>query len=103
MEKTTERLYLELKEMKKELIEGLKNKNCSPLIAPLIKEEIQDVEEAMKKIENGTFGLCELSGEFIPESYLYSLPTIKSKKDIEQLQQFYCKSLRIEQNEVFSN
>jgi YteA family regulatory protein len=43
-----------------------------------LRSELTDVNEALQKIENGTFGICEISGEEIPYERLEALPTAKT-------------------------
>jgi RNA polymerase-binding transcription factor DksA len=48
----------------------------------------RDVRDALRKISNGGYGLCELSGEVIHEERLKALPwaryTIKAQEEIEK-------------------
>ncbi|WP_449619317.1 hypothetical protein [Robertmurraya sp. Marseille-Q9965] len=87
------KLYSELRTMKKELQTSLENNNCSPLVRPLIEEELKDVEKTMEKLENGNFGLCETSGEIIPTDYLAIVPTIQSLDDVDEITKYYCKPI----------
>lgn len=43
-----------------------------------LRNELIDVEHALQKIENGTFGICEVSGEEIPFERLEALPTART-------------------------
>lgn len=49
---------------------------------------IKDIDEALKRIEEGTFGLCELTGQPIPEARLNELPwaryTIEAARELER-------------------
>lgn len=87
------KLYSELRTMKKELLNSLENNNCSPLVRSLIEEELKDVEKTMEKLENGSFGLCEISGELIPTDYLSVVPTIQSMNDVDEISKYYCKPI----------
>ncbi|GEP44265.1 TraR/DksA family transcriptional regulator [Brevifollis gellanilyticus] len=55
----------------------------------LAKEQdaIYEINEALKRIEQGTYGICEMSGELIPEERLEALPftrfTVGSQAKIE--------------------
>ena len=46
-----------------------------------VKEDYQDVQLALSKIENGTYGICEDTGETIPLEKLNILPTARSISD----------------------
>ncbi len=46
-----------------------------------IKEELQDVERALMKIDKGLFGYCEETGEEIAFEKLRILPTARTKYD----------------------
>ncbi|WP_420835796.1 TraR/DksA family transcriptional regulator [Bacillus weihaiensis] len=46
-----------------------------------IKEELQDVERALMKIDKGVYGYCEDTGEEIPFEKLRILPTARTKYD----------------------
>ncbi|MBV6501827.1 MAG: RNA polymerase-binding transcription factor DksA [Prosthecobacter sp.] len=58
----------------------------------LAKEQdaIYEINEALKRIEQGTYGICEMSGELIPEERLEALPftrfTVGSQAKIENEQ-----------------
>jgi RNA polymerase-binding transcription factor DksA len=58
----------------------------------LAKEQdaIYEINEALKRIEQGTYGICEMSGELIPEERLEALPftrfTVGSQAKIESEQ-----------------
>ncbi|WP_445488379.1 hypothetical protein [Niallia sp. 03133] len=92
MTTTLEKLYTELRMTQIELAATLRVSRESK-INQFIEAELHDVEESMKKLENGSFGTCEISGELIPEDILSIIPTIKSKKDLKELQTYYRKSL----------
>ncbi len=77
-------IYSELRITKQELIDKIQT--CSLLVKPFIEEELNDIETALKKLENGTYGTCEVSGELIPSELLYVVPTLKSMEDCKTLQ-----------------
>lgn len=58
----------------------------------LAKEQdaIYEINEALKRIDSGTYGICEMSGEIIPEERLEALPftrfTVGCQERIEQEQ-----------------
>ncbi|MCM3214821.1 hypothetical protein [Niallia taxi] len=87
-----EKLYTELRMTQIELEATLRVKRSSK-INHYIEAELLDVEASMRRLENGQFGTCEISGELIPAEILELVPTIKSKKDLEYMQSYYRKSL----------
>lgn len=95
MEATIETLYSELRNTRKELLEKLQDENASTLIRPIIEDELKDILAAIEKIENGTYGRCEISGELIPYEILISLPTAKTLDDFHYLKTFYRKPLTL--------
>ncbi len=60
-----------------------------------VKEELQDVLLALSKIENGTYGICEETGQEIPLSKLAVLPTARTANDFLYHIQFEKKTLPI--------
>lgn len=91
MEAQYEKLYSELRTIRKELMESLLT--CTPQIKSIIEDELKDIQDTMIKIEDGTYGYCENSGQHIPESYLSMIPTIKTLEDVDDISKFYCKPL----------
>ena len=92
MDQQQNEIYSELRKTKHELIEKLEEGKCSPNIKPYIEGELKDIESALKKLEKGTFGTCEVSGELIPEDLLTIVPTLKSIDDCKTLQYLIRKS-----------
>lgn len=43
-----------------------------------LSAQLKDVEEALQKIENGTYGTCEVSGEVIEEDRLMANPSART-------------------------
>ena len=47
-----------------------------------------EIEEALKRIEEGTYGICELTGKAIPKSRLNAIPwaryTVKAQAQLEK-------------------
>lgn len=54
------------------------------------QDALYEINEALKRIENGTYGICEMSGKKIPEIRLEALPftryTVECQSRIEQEQ-----------------
>lgn len=93
MEANLTKLYTELRKTSDELLTRMSMNNGSQEIEAILKEELKDIEIAMKKIKTGEFGKCEMSGEMIPTKVLEMMPTIKTIKDIEGLNSFFRKPL----------
>jgi RNA polymerase-binding transcription factor DksA len=87
-----EKLFLELRQTKEEIENSLK-KQKQQWLTSILKAELQDINAAIQKVEDGKFGQCEISGEFIPDDLLKMIPTIRSIKDTEDLELFYKKPL----------
>ena len=51
-------------------------------------ELLRQIEKALDKIEDGTYGVCEISGEPIPKARLeaipYALTTVKAQEKLEK-------------------
>jgi RNA polymerase-binding transcription factor DksA len=93
MEAQDQELYSELRKMRKELQESLYNGKCSNLIRPIIEDELKDIEETIERMEAGKFGLCEISGELIPDELLIMVPTLKSLDDVDKISKYFCKPI----------
>jgi hypothetical protein len=78
-------IYSELRKTREELVLKLKCTKCSPLAKPFIEEELKDIETTLNKLEKGTFGTCEISGEIIPDHLLSIVPTLKSLDDCKTI------------------
>jgi DnaK suppressor protein len=46
-----------------------------------VKEDLQDVERALEKLQYGSYGICEETGEHIPLDKLKILPTARTIYD----------------------
>lgn len=86
-------LYEELRQSEKEILHSLQKKHPDNQLMLWLEEELADIRLAIKKVENGNFGLCEISGEIIPEKLLELVPTIKSLSDVSKMDSFYRKSI----------
>lgn len=51
-----------------------------------MEEELSDIEVALQKIENGTYGTCEVTGQQIPQERLDVLPTARTIKEASENQ-----------------
>ena len=43
------------------------------------REQLEEVEHALQKIDEGTYGVCEETGEQIPVERLKAMPTARTK------------------------
>jgi hypothetical protein len=83
------KIYSELRKTKQELLQRLDDNNSSPLVKPYILCELKDIENAIEKLETGTFGTCEISGELLPQDLLAMIPTLKSLDDCKTISYFF--------------
>lgn len=55
------------------------------------QEALYEINEALKRIENGTFGVCEMSGKPIPKARLDAIPwarfTVECQSEMEKTHQ----------------
>lgn len=56
------------------------------------QDALYEIEEALKRIENGTYGICEMSGKPIPAARLEALPfarlTVECQAEFERTKKF---------------
>lgn len=56
------------------------------------QDALYEIEEALKRIENGTYGVCEMSGKPIPAARLEALPfarlTVECQAEFERTKKF---------------
>ncbi|NHC39593.1 hypothetical protein G6549_06410 [Bacillus sp. MM2020_1] len=93
MNATQEKLFLELRQTKEEIEDSLKNKQSQEWLTTILEEELSDIMTAIQKLENGNYGLCEISGEFLSNDLLNMIPTLKSQKDSEYLESYFKKTI----------
>ena len=63
------------------------NANSLELMATLgnnERRELAEIDHALGKIENGTYGICEVSGELIGELRLEAIPTARYTMQVQQ-------------------
>jgi RNA polymerase-binding transcription factor DksA len=46
-------------------------------LAASLRDQLQEVEHALEKFDKGSYGLCEVSGEPIPEARLEAMPATR--------------------------
>lgn len=49
------------------------------------EKELRDVESALKRIENGTYGICKYTGDKIDENRLRARPTSNSSAEVKSV------------------
>lgn len=86
-------LYTELREMHKELIDNLKQRKGKNAIIPLIKAEINDINRAIKKLESGKYGICEVTGKEIEKELLFAIPTIQTIDEVHEISRYLSKPI----------
>lgn len=85
------RLYEELRQTEQELVASLQIGPKDQRLAEIFQAELADIHAALKKVECGDYGKCEITGEMLPENILKSVPTIKSVNDCQSLARYYRK------------
>jgi RNA polymerase-binding transcription factor DksA len=83
-------IYNELRETKTELLTYLNYSDRDERILKYIKAELCDIEAALEKVDNGEYGKCEISGEYLPYDFLQTIPTARSANELNQMEQ-YCR------------
>lgn len=43
-----------------------------------LREELSDIQYSLKRMEKGTYGICEITGQVIPDDRLAALPTART-------------------------
>ncbi|WP_144474812.1 hypothetical protein [Cytobacillus oceanisediminis] len=90
MEGNLDYIYNELRETRTELLTYLNYGQRDERILRYIKDELRDIEAALEKMENGEYGKCEISGEYLPYEFLQTIPTARSAGELAQIEQ-YCR------------
>lgn len=93
MDDNREKIYSELRTIRKELMDRLERVEGNQLIRSLIREELKDVNNTLIKIRSKDFGVCEVSGELLPNELLSTVPTIRCKDDVTVINSFYSKPI----------
>lgn len=88
-----EKLFLELRQTRVEIKNSLETKHQKDWFTAILEEELADIDTALKKLEDGNFGHCEISGELLPDDLLKMLPTLRSVKDSECVETYFKKPL----------
>ncbi len=64
-----------------EVADKIEEYETNHAIAASLKKELLDVNDALAKIEAGTYGVCEISGHEIEEDRLTANPSARTCKD----------------------
>ncbi len=48
------------------------------------RQELAEIDHALAKVEDGTFGICEVSGELINEERLKAIPTARYTREVQE-------------------
>jgi RNA polymerase-binding protein DksA len=48
------------------------------------RQELSEIDHALGKIEDGTYGVCEVSGELINEERLKAIPTARFTREVQE-------------------
>ncbi len=91
MDHLFQNLYHEIVEMKNDLEERLQKNHLSPLVKKMAEEELSDLETALRKMESGSFGYCEETGNPIPAELLVFQPTVRSISEVKTLLKYFKK------------
>lgn len=86
-------LYMELREMRHELLNGLKEKKGRESLIPLMKAEINDINRALQKLEEGKYGICEVTGKEIEKDLLMAIPLMQSITEVEEISKYLHKAI----------
>ncbi|RSD28093.1 hypothetical protein [Mesobacillus subterraneus] len=93
MEGNLDYIYNELRETRTELLAYLNHGQKDERILQYILDELRDIETALNKMENGEYGKCEISGEYLPYELLQTIPTAKSVTELHQVEHFLRKPI----------
>ncbi|CRK80559.1 hypothetical protein [Neobacillus massiliamazoniensis] len=88
-----EKLFLELRHTQAEIENSLKKEQNPDWFIRILEDELTDIKIAIKKMSDGSFGKCEISGEIMPIDLIKNIPTLKSINDSKKLNSFYRKAI----------
>jgi RNA polymerase-binding transcription factor DksA len=84
-------LYEELRDIEREMTRKLQQKKVNSKIKFIYESELKDISTALRKLECGDYGKCEMSGELMPFDLLTAVPTAKTIADFNKMKTFYKK------------
>lgn len=65
------------------------------------KEIIAEIDAAIERIRNGTYGICEVTGEPIPESRLEAIPFTRCTKRGQEIKEAESKKIKSVQRSIY--
>jgi len=65
------------------------------------KETLAEIDEAIKRIKNGTYGICEVTGQQIPDQRLSAIPFTRFTKEGQERKEIEQKRIKASQRNVF--
>ena len=65
------------------------------------KEMIAEIDDAIERIRNGTYGICEVTGEPIPESRLEAIPFTRCTKHGQEIKEAENRKMKSVQRSIY--
>ena len=65
------------------------------------KEMIAEIDDAIERIRNGTYGICEVTGEPIPESRLEAIPFTRCTKRGQEIKEAENRKMKSVQRSIY--
>lgn len=65
------------------------------------KEILAEIDAAIERIKNGTYGICEITGQPIPESRLESIPFTRCTKEGQEIKENESKKIKSVQRSIY--
>lgn len=65
------------------------------------KEMIAEIDAAIERIKNGTYGICEVTGEPIPESRLEAIPFTRCTKRGQEIKEAQSRKIKSAQRSIY--
>ena len=65
------------------------------------KEVLLEIDEAIKRMKNGTYGICEVTGKPIPEDRLWSIPFTRYSKEGQEAKELEQRRAKSSQRSIY--
>lgn len=65
------------------------------------KETLAEIDEAIKRIKNGTYGICEVTGMPIPDERLSAIPFTRYTKEGQERKELEQKRIKATQRNLY--
>ncbi len=65
------------------------------------KEVLFEIDEAVKRMKNGTYGICEVTGKPISEDRLWSIPFTRYSKEGQEIKEIEQRHTKSSQNSIY--